>query len=321
MYKKKKPIILMLNLVMSLMIVIPVNAQTTEFTKKFNSDEQKIIKEYKDALPNENTLKGYRNTYYTLMDSLQKNKSTYSKEYIDSYTKALNEKYLINKILIPADEVIINNINDAKNSIEPMYNDFLKQQKITTQTITANISTNYPNSYGSNNYSTYNRMNAKAYIDRWWNDKNPAFLFFSKGDCCNFASQVVNAGGVSQDNPNWYMQPSIYNTINYSTSWINNISFNDYFRGKEYYFCSAKGSDIVNNLSYYYNLLWAGDIIQIGGTADNNSPWHAYEVSGFSVGDVIMSAHTDPYNNRSLLTQAQAWPNNYWNFYCIKSGY
>ena len=47
----------------------------------------------------------------------------------------------------------------------------------------------------------YNRQDALAYADRWALNRNPNYYDFSKlgGDCTNFCSQVLRAGGCSMN--------------------------------------------------------------------------------------------------------------------------
>lgn len=53
---------------------------------------------------------------------------------------------------------------------------------------------------------SYNREAAKTYIDKWWNSRNPAWGNFDKlgGDCTNWMSQIINAGGVPEDKSGSY---------------------------------------------------------------------------------------------------------------------
>ncbi len=55
----------------------------------------------------------------------------------------------------------------------------------------------------------YNREKAVAYAHRWAYDRNPAYSDFSKmgGDCTNFISQCLHAGGASMNytrDTGWY---------------------------------------------------------------------------------------------------------------------
>lgn len=41
----------------------------------------------------------------------------------------------------------------------------------------------------------YNRYQAVAYANQWWNSYNPAYVSFPKDDCTNYISQCLAAGG------------------------------------------------------------------------------------------------------------------------------
>lgn len=41
----------------------------------------------------------------------------------------------------------------------------------------------------------YQREKAVAYANRWWNDHNPAYIYFPEDDCTNYISQCLAAGG------------------------------------------------------------------------------------------------------------------------------
>ncbi len=59
----------------------------------------------------------------------------------------------------------------------------------------------------------YDRLSATMYAKKWWNKRNPKFYNFDElgGDCTNFVSQCLYAGGVQMDfSPlGWY-----YNSLN-----------------------------------------------------------------------------------------------------------
>ena len=74
----------------------------------------------------------------------------------------------------------------------------------------------------------YNRTAAKAYIDRWWNGRNPVWGNFDNlgGDCTNWVSQIINAGGVPEDKTGsyqWYWDnmsaPRTSSPYTRSSSW------------------------------------------------------------------------------------------------------
>jgi hypothetical protein len=76
----------------------------------------------------------------------------------------------------------------------------------------------------------YNGAAAAAYADTYWSTYNTAWPNFAKkgGDCTNFVSQALYAGGISMrtDPPYsgsaaWFMTQSGRKTWSYSTSWVN----------------------------------------------------------------------------------------------------
>lgn len=76
----------------------------------------------------------------------------------------------------------------------------------------------------------YDRAAAAAYADTYWQTYNPAWPSFAKkgGDCTNFVSQALYAGGVAmRPSPAytgaaaWYMLQSKGRRWSYSLSWIN----------------------------------------------------------------------------------------------------
>ena len=42
---------------------------------------------------------------------------------------------------------------------------------------------------------TYNHLKAVQYANQWWNKRNPKFQSYGFGDCANFVSQCLIAGG------------------------------------------------------------------------------------------------------------------------------
>lgn len=73
------------------------------------------------------------------------------------------------------------------------------------------IPNNQPDTYplGENNIKPYDREAAVKYAHRWALDRNPAYYDYDEigGDCTNYASQVLLAGGCAMDftpNTGWY---------------------------------------------------------------------------------------------------------------------
>ena len=90
----------------------------------------------------------------------------------------------------------------------------------------------------------YNRINAQSYIGMYTTSPNSAYHYFTYpdegGDCTNFASQVVRAGGMSMtaavDNPgdsSWYYYGSSWGRGR-SSSWTSATKFRTYWADLEY---------------------------------------------------------------------------------------
>jgi Putative amidase domain len=76
----------------------------------------------------------------------------------------------------------------------------------------------------------YDRRAAATYADTYWQSYNPAWPSFTRkgGDCTNFVSQALYAGGIAmRPSPSyagaaaWYMLQSKGRRWSYSLSWIN----------------------------------------------------------------------------------------------------
>ena len=97
------------------------------------------------------------------------------------------------------------------------------------------------------NAAGYNPSAAVDYASKYWNNYNPSYGNYNNvgGDCANFVSQCLYAGGVEQDGT-WY---------NGSSAWISCSSQIEYFRSKGYTVIDwAQAGDIkIGNPVYYYN--------------------------------------------------------------------
>lgn len=86
----------------------------------------------------------------------------------------------------------------------------------------------------------YNRTAAKAYIDKWWHGRNPVWGNFDNlgGDCTNWVSQIINAGGVPEDKTGsyqWYWDnmsaPRTSSPYTRSASWAGVNELWSYIQG------------------------------------------------------------------------------------------
>jgi Putative amidase domain len=160
----------------------------------------------------------------------------------------------------------------------------------------------------------YNGAAAAAYADTYWQNYNQAWPSFAKrgGDCTNFVSQALYAGGIAmRSSPSysgdaaWYMLPKARHSWSYSLSWINaqgqSIFVLQYLPGVTQvasYYGVAPGQRVADNASegdivlYDFDndrvydheaILTASDGANPDGTADwdlvdahTNDRYHAY---------------------------------------------
>ena len=111
----------------------------------------------------------------------------------------------------------------------------------------------------------YDRQAARAYMLRWVGQRNSQGGDYSDsgGNCMNFASQVLTAGGIPME-PDWYWEDG-----DYTMPWVNVGSFTDWVEGgPETLVCSG-------DEPYYSGQV--GDLLLVGA---ENARDHATEISG-----------------------------------------
>ncbi|MBR4961405.1 MAG: amidase domain-containing protein [Clostridia bacterium] len=144
---------------------------------------------------------------------------------------------------------------------------------------------------------SYDREAAVQYALRWAFGRNPLFANFTGigGDCTNFVSQCVYAGGC---------------VMNYTPTfgWYY-ISVNDRapaWTGVEYFYNFMTGNDDVGPFASETTAggLLPGDVIQLGN--DMGDFYHTLIVTGFSADGYLISAHSDDARNRPLNTYTYA---------------
>jgi len=171
---------------------------------------------------------------------------------------------------------------------------------------------------------SYDRYNAWQYLQEYAESPNTddyPYLNYMGGDCANFASQMLFAGGIGM-NSDWYLTPKVsnpntqpMNVTEFNNSWdttdpspwISAKYFLNYWYGNCYEGEAYYTDTIRDNMWYPYNELWHGDVVQLmrkgfwGWTA-----FHTLEVSGFyyvdGVKDVCCSGHTSNYFEKSMHT-------------------
>lgn len=137
-------------------------------------------------------------------------------------------------------------------------------------------------------WKDYSKADALAYALKYWANYNTDFMNFDGmgGDCTNFVSQCINAGGLAM-NDNWYH----HSLSSYSKTWIHSEYLRDYLINSGI----AKGY-WKQPPSYPNGKGIEGTIIQ----ASNGSNWfHSAIVrSGTNTENVRVVQHSPSYNDR-----------------------
>lgn len=136
----------------------------------------------------------------------------------------------------------------------------------------------------------YNRKDAILYAQRWALKANPAFYHFGGigGDCTNFISQCLLAGGAKMNfSPlGWF-----YQDVNYrSPSWTSVLSLQQF---------------LLNNLEIgpfghfeEISKLQVGDLIQLRQNPTHFN--HTVIITKITYNDILVCAHSNDALNKSL---------------------
>ncbi|KDE25545.1 autolysin (amidase) [Bacillus safensis FO-36b] len=132
--------------------------------------------------------------------------------------------------------------------------------------------------------SSFNRTKAKDYMKKNWdNTSSKKFKYFGGkgGDCTNYASQVVYAGGmklnytghmrpgIAKTVKGWYFAPAMPGsgeTVDHSTSWVRVVDFYSYWAGtkKHKVYSNLTAAQVSKKVS-------TGDVIQV--YSKSSSKW------------------------------------------------
>ncbi len=144
----------------------------------------------------------------------------------------------------------------------------------------------------------YDRAAAVEYARRWAYGRNPAYLDFQLlgGDCTNYASQVLHAGGMPMDYTpvyGWYY----IDAARRSAAWT----------GVEYLYRYLLGADTGKPCAVVARLseVRLGDIVQLAfeGERYQHSPV-VVAVEGETPQEVFVAAHTNDAYRRPLSSYA-----------------
>ena len=146
-----------------------------------------------------------------------------------------------------------------------------------------------------------------AYAERYWDNYNPEFRTFADtgGDCTNFISQAMRAGGWTMvygyyldDNSWWY---NFFPLVNQARAWIN-VQY--------WYAFAALRSHRTYILARPEDMLLA-DVLQMDFT-NNGSKDHTMIVTWVAFGDRYLTYHTTDTYRRSLSSLKTSFPNARW---------
>ena len=137
----------------------------------------------------------------------------------------------------------------------------------------------------------YNYNAMADYLEKYWSNYNPAYRSFAGagGDCTNFVSQALRAGGW-KDKPGWYRNANYwwYTNLNQSRSWT----------AVDYWATFARNSGRTSMLSNVWQLR-KGDVLQVK-PKDSNRKTHTMMVSYYSNGTPYFTYHTHNRYRRSM---------------------
>lgn len=180
-----------------------------------------------------------------------------------------------------------------------------------------NAIVNYAVNINATNPS-YSSAKAVAYAHKYSDHYNPNYKKFasSGGDCCNFVSQCLKAGGFPMTK-SWYYK----NGSDYSSSWINcryllpylkNTAYNyDYFKASYY---RKHSRNITKSMK-----LNDGDVVFVCTSAGvYDLPYHALFVTSANDYEIRCASHTDDYYSKDIVTNEFISDNDYLYFIDIK---
>lgn len=168
---------------------------------------------------------------------------------------------------------------------------------------------------------------AKDYV---WSYNTPTYPNLSNlgGDCANFVSQCLKAGGLSTDNE-WYikrknktyLKPSDTKELDYSweladpSPWISAKEFKTYWEDRADNTETFSGEYVYNNKQKIYDLtLFKGDPVQI---LKKRYWWyngyHTMIITGYNNSDFILSYHSGP-NVKNLNDIAKSYTSSDYKF-------
>lgn len=141
--------------------------------------------------------------------------------------------------------------------------------------------------------SSFDVSKAVEYARKYGSLTNPLYPYYLQGDCTNFVSQIVHAGGIPKiDGPeatSWYMYRTGGGIAVASVPWINANAFMDYWThvGNKYTLYTPTATALKTNAQ-------VGDIIAY---KQNYRFYHLAFVTEKKNGKIYITQHTTNLNN------------------------
>lgn len=236
-----------------------------------------------------------------------------SKSYDMSVTfviRKTDDNYSIDSIRVIQDYYVMftnevnTNSSNAKITIDKLFNEYLDS---ITKEVDKNKELQKNSSYTSiKEYDhEFDRDKATYYAMEYVDKRNSKFTSYdsSGGNCMNFASQVINAGGIPMDyigNYQWKHYSSVLNNSNTATgrtaSWVSTNSFYEYAKNNT-------GFGLVSDVDVNIFSAEPGDIIQVGyyGYSHTTVAVKQIKDSEGNVIDVLINCNTLSLENYPLL--------------------
>lgn len=173
--------------------------------------------------------------------------------------------------------------------------------------------------------NNYNRKAAREYALKWAESSNASYYNYINegGDCTNFVSQVLRAGGMefwgskknATDIGSWFYYSQ--NIPNRTSTWTGANPFNQHFgkvHKRAYKYREYTVRDAIDNFEEISRSIYEGDIVQY--SRPNNIAFHSQAITDIiDTSKVLFSQHSNStsnfYKNGNLKYYLLGKPNNY----------
>ncbi|WP_281155773.1 amidase domain-containing protein [Streptomyces sp. HYC2] len=173
----------------------------------------------------------------------------------------------------------------------------------------AAITTNPPAAPKNLSGGAYDYKAMAAYATKYWNNYNPAYPDFNGagagGDCTNFVSQSLKAGG-------WKHEPGY--TYDFHKWFGNSEIQSDSFVGVNEFSWFALSSKRVTSLANVYQMD-VGDVLQVDFNRDGSKDHSMIVTSRTAQGVPYLSYHSTNTYNRSVASIIASYPDAYYYAY------